>query len=220
MVVTTIDLAIYHEVEKYKLEHFRPNKIRKSGEDPAYNVTSVIAIDPGGTTGWTLMCLEPYALSDPYEKVLRNLTLHQHGQLTSNDTVEGYNLVTDQLMTLIQIWPDSAIVIEDFIIRTNNSRSREFLSPVRITEKLDYALWKHSREWFKQQPSEAKTTASDDRLKRWGMYQKEGGLVHARDSDRHAITFLRKAKEKLDLRARAWPHLYGKEGIYANAAAQ
>lgn len=211
--VETVDLTSFDEIKFYGLEKFRKGKIRKSTEAPTYNCATLISLDPGGTTGWTMICLEPWALSDPTEKVLSNIMMHHHGQLASHDTQAGYNEVADTLMTLIQTWPDSAIVIEDFVIR-NNNRTREFLSPVRITEKLDYALWKHNRSWFRQQPSEAKTTATDDRLKRWKMWQSEGNMVHARDADRHAITFLRKAKGNKELRALAWPHLYSDTGLY------
>jgi hypothetical protein len=39
-------------------------------------------------------------------------------------------------------------------------------------------------------------------------------MVHARDADRHAILFLRKAKTKRAFRELAWPHLFGQRGAY------
>ena len=214
-----MEVDLFQGYEPVELEHVkkfkRGKRSRHSTEDINYGFASVISIDPGGTTGWSLMCVEPYALSDPDERILRNITLHQHGELPSNDTPDGYNEVTDILIDLIMTWPQAAVVIEDFVIR-NPNRSREFLSPVRITEKLDYILWKHDRTWHRQTPADAKTTATDARLREWGLFVAPASkMVHARDADRHGITFLRKIKDEPKKQARVWPHLFGEEGIYA-----
>ena len=58
----------------------------------------------------------------------------------------------------------------------------------------------------------AKNTATDDRLKAWDLYQREGGMEHARDADRHAITFLRRASGSKQLRANSWPLMFDKHG--------
>ena len=218
MAILNVDLADGAEIKRYEgLGDFKRGQSKRRQRDVVYNTTTVIALDPGGVTGWSLMCVEPYALSDPTQKVLRNVTMHHHGELESHDTAEGYNEVADHLLTLAKSWPSAAIVIEDFVIRSN-IRSREFLSPVRITEKVDWALWKAKRSWFRQTPADAKTTATDARLREWGMYDSVGSLGHARDADRHAITFLRRAKQKESLRAEAWPHLYSEGGLYVDDA--
>ncbi|AHN84093.1 hypothetical protein GJ25_gp082 [Mycobacterium phage Hawkeye] len=197
----------------------RKKKQRKETDGINYNTAPIIAIDPGGTTGWSFMCVEPIALHDPQEMVLDNIVTHQHGQLesyTAGSVEEGEELCVDDLYEFIKAWPQAAIVIEDFQIRSNQ-RGREFLSPVRITHALKHRLWIDNRHVFRQQPADAKVTASDDRLKRWGLYDKFGSMVHARDADRHAITFLRRAKANLKIRAAAWPHLFDpEEGIYTN----
>lgn len=201
-----------------KADKFKAGR-RKNGyeEEPSYNTSSVIAIDPGGTTGWSFLCVEPYALSDAEEKVLGNITTHCHGELSSNvggNSADGEAICVDDLWEFIEAWPNAAIVIEDFVIR-NNDRSRQFLSPVRITAQLEYLCWKYNRKHFRQTPADAKTTVSDDRLKSWRLYDSDGGLGHARDADRHAILFLRRAKQDANLRAMAWPHLYSPEnGLY------
>jgi hypothetical protein len=48
------------------------------------------------------------------------------------------------------------------------------------------------------------------------VYDPTGGLIHARDADRHALLFLRKAKAKSQFRAQAWPHLFSRGGAYYN----
>jgi hypothetical protein len=214
--IITIDLT--RTATERKPEKFKPGR-RKGGddEDTSYNTSAVIAIDPGGTTGWSFLCVEPYALSDPEEKVLGNITTHLHGELSSNvqgNSNIGEAVCVDDLWEFIDAWPQAAIVIEDFVIR-NNDRSRQFLSPVRITAQLEWLCWKYQRKHFRQTPADAKTTVSDDRLKAWRLYESEGGLGHARDADRHAILFLRRAKQDEHLRAMAWPHLYDPEtGLY------
>ena len=64
---------------------------------------------------------------------------------------------------------------------------------------------------FLQNRSPVKTTCTDERLKRWNLYDRSSG-PHARDATRHAFYFLRdcrgsnmEAKQKRHL---AWPHLY------------
>jgi hypothetical protein len=83
------------------------------------------------------------------------------------------------------------VVIEDFVLR-ERTKDRSLLSPVRITFGLEHELWMSPDNFFttKQQPSDAKSTVTDDRLKRWGMWTV--GQQHARDATRHLILFLRK----------------------------
>lgn len=117
------------------------------------------------------------------------------------------------MVKFIHSWPVAAVVIEDFVLRQMRM-DRELLSPVRITSAVGYAMWRKGRDYHVQSPTDAKRVCTDERLKEWGMYDPYGGLRHARDADRHAILFLRKAKQKAAFRAAAWPHLYGAEGAY------
>ncbi|ACD49653.1 RuvC-like resolvase [Mycobacterium phage Thoth] len=214
MGIIVIDLA---EGRSHRAAMRKKRRNRDSEAGINYSTAPVIAVDPGGTTGWSFMCVEPLALHDPQEMVLENIITHQHGELSSTvgcNVAEGEDLCVADLYEFISAWPQAAVVVEDFVIRSNN-RSREFLSPVRITAALKHLLWADNRYIIRQTPADAKITASDDRLKSWGLYDKHGSLGHARDADRHAITFLRKAKSNPKLRAMAWPHLFGEEGIYA-----
>jgi hypothetical protein len=52
-----------------------------------------------------------------------------------------------------------------------------------------------------------KPTASDDRLKTWGMYTGGTGDRHSRDADRHALIFLRKLKQKQGRIRAAFPQI-------------
>lgn len=178
--------------------------------------TCVVAFDPGGTTGWSVMCVEPDSLVDPGVSVLKSILWWRHGQIHGPE-----NSQADQMLELVSCWPGAAVVCESFQIRQFN-QSQAFLSPVRLRAVLEWGIWKGydaagsddvgivhpSRPLFTQTPEQAKSTATDDRLKQWGLYVRKGGLEHARDADRHSITFLRRAKEKAALRQSAWPQHY------------
>ena len=96
-------------------------------------------------------------------------------------------------------------------------KSEELLSPVRITSVVEFLVATGyvgrfaPRPWVKQQPSDAMNTATDLRLKEWGLYHADGN-EHARDATRHAITLLRRAKGQRDgkLLKHLWPGLYGR----------
>lgn len=172
---------------------------------------TVIALDPGGTTGWAVLCVEKDALSDPDLSILKSITHYAQGQVEGSENTQIL-----ACCELLAAWPYAAVVIEDFILR-KFQQGREMLSPVRITAAIDYLFWRGlddidppGRLVFKQQPSLAMRTATDDRLKTWGLYRP--GQEHARDATRHAITFLRRGSEKPRLRAMAWPHTYDSDG--------
>lgn len=182
---------------------------------------TVIAFDPGGTTGWSVFDVHPEALFDSEVSIVENINLWTHGQTDCGSTkgnlgksshagisTTGEAAGVAELVGLCRSWPGAAVVIEDFIVRRMD-QSRDFLSPVRITAALSQWLWQMDRHYFVQQPAYAKTTVTDARLKAWGFYSRAGGENHARDADRHAITFLRKCKADREFRIRAFPHLFG-----------
>lgn len=199
-----------------------------SDDEITYSEATVIAIDPGGTTGWSLMSVHPESLNNPHADFLENIFTHQHGQVDCGshrgnlDSSLHTGISTDgefsgvyDLAELIESWPASAVVIEDFTLRQQR-KDRDLLSPVRITAALGFRLWLKGRDYHVQQPNDAKTTCSNLRLREWGMYDSVGNLEHARDADRHAILFLRKCSTSARFRAIAFPHLYGERGAYAS----
>lgn len=178
----------------------------------------VIAVDPGGVTGWSILKVHPEALSDPTVRILDNIDHHAHGQIISPANSSDEMRCVDELTELVRQWPGAAVLMEDFILRMY-SKGRELLAPVRLNAMLGYSLRMQLgiEVTHLQQPSEAKTSVTDERLKMWGFYEKDGGMGHARDADRHAILFLRKAKDIQKgamRRALWWPHLYGPDAPY------
>lgn len=227
----------------------RRDRLRPQGErkDKAEFEGSaiIIALDPGGTTGWSMMEVQPEALSDLEEYrgvgIMENVLKWRHGQIdcgskkgnlsVGNGTngapghfgisTSGEAAGSGEILGLLRAWPAAAVVIEDFILDPNRfNTGRDLLSPVRITSAISFDLWLQKREYFVQSASLAKSTARDEQLKAWGYYTSTGGLQHARDADRHALTFLRRASERSSkgraLRTAAWPHLFGKGGEFYN----
>ena len=177
---------------------------------------TVIGIDPGGTTGWAVMCVYPDALADPEVSVLRSIAHWACGQVNGPENEQAQAIVE-----LIAAWPHAAVVNERFTLRTLKM-SRELLSPIRIAEKIDFAMWHGmdgilpaGRRLWQQDPSTAMNVATDDRLKAWKLYKP--GEEHARDAVRHCITFLRRASDRKEIRSSAWPRLYAKDGSLLSA---
>lgn len=214
--ITTVDIT----------KNRRRRKGYQTEDEIKYDETTVIAIDPGGTTGWSLISIHPESLIEPKADIFENIFTHKHGQvdcgshrgnlassLHNGISTDGEFSGIYDLVEFIRVWPSATVVIEDFQLRQMR-KDRDLLSPIRITTAIGYALWLDGRDYHVQQPSDAKNICSDDRLRQWRMYDSVGGLQHARDADRHAILFLRKAKAKREFREMAWPHLYGKQGAY------
>lgn len=218
---TTVDLnqrAIGPDLQHRNVFHL-PQETREAFS-PA-----VIAIDPGETTGWSLVTVNRVCFDRRYE-VHEHIIDHFHGQVDcgrSQGALDIYaNIDGDpglnpdgeaagvaRLMQLIDGHPNAAVLIEDFILDYSRAKKdRSSLSPVRVTARLEQELWQRNRIAHRQTPSLAKVTMSDERLRELGLYQRTGGLEHARDADRHAITFLRRAQLDLELRFRAWPFLF------------
>lgn len=171
----------------------------------------VIAFDPGGTTGWSVMETTYGGLNDQTKSLHEVVTKWWHGQIVSNDEkIDNYEQVATATMDEIILTAahergcDFAVVIESYQIRSKRTDA-ETISPIRFIAALEHLVWEHNRYLAKQQPSE-KSIASDDRLESWGFYAPDG-LQHARDADRHALIFLRKLRSKKSLQRRHFPML-------------
>ena len=115
-----------------------------------------------------------------------------------------------QIAGLLYNYEGAAVVCEDFVLRTQ-VREREVTAPDRLRAALqaNEVLHGEGRVFFLQQPSLAKSTAKDDRLRKAGLYFP--GMPHATDAARHVLTFLRRARQIEDLRVSAWPRHFADE---------
>jgi hypothetical protein len=176
---------------------------------------TVLGVDPGETTGWCVMGVDPRDLSSPdtpLNKAVLN-GIFKYGQIECFFENNGVQELLD--LALID-YPASVIAMEDFVLNFNKAdKARHTLSPVRVTSKFEYGLWSYQENQVNrihlQSASLAKTTCTDERLKEWKFYDRHSGL-HARDAVRHAYYFLRSVRgNTLDCHEKrwmAWPNLY------------
>lgn len=147
----------------------------------------VLALDPGGTSGWSIFGVHPEAMGgDPDVHVLGqygNLLFWSAGEFTGKQ----HNQV-DQIVDLANAWPTARLVTEDFKLRQLNAE----LSPVEINATIGWAL--RPRYWVPQMAALAMETVTDERQKALGFWVP--GKPHARDAVKHGITFLKRQKER------------------------
>lgn len=160
------------------------SKVEKTGQ-----VHAVFAVDPGGTTG----IFAAYAELKPTlkETLEEGLTNRKAAEVTGDWLYQGREIArlmsrfrfvanVEQQMRMDRIH----FVFEDFVLRmpattTNLTSIWVAASAVSFFNKDGIAA--HDLVW--QQPSHAKTKATDARLKRWGLWEK--GSPHKRDAARH-----------------------------------
>jgi hypothetical protein len=126
----------------------------------------IIAVDPGGRTG----------MAQWYD-----------GDFTSwevEEPMEVVRLVGDA----IREW--DAVVCENFRPRPRVTWQPDAL---HIIGGLRYFTWRHEVPFILQEPAQAKTFATDERLKAAGFYTK-GGEGHANDAARHLLRYLVRSK--------------------------
>lgn len=175
---------------------------------------STVWVDPGGTTGWGVMSVDPSILIE--DKPIHNNIAHW----ACGDTKGNENQMASEMLELFDAWEDAACGIESFHVR----QLAVEISPATITAKIEYGLWLmekwnaeedcrpvgRGRYVFKQEPSLAKRTLTDDRQKEWRLWTP--GPDHKRDAIKHCYTFLQRAQEKPRLRSVAWPNLFKNDG--------
>lgn len=165
----------------------------------------VIGVDPGVTTGVAIAELqgkEVGALADVYLE-MGQLSYGFSGNgldiIESASVEEGEAKIASVIAALVRtaVLHDSRVVlvIEDFVVRRFDS-SREFLSPVRITARIQQELFRDAIceevTIVMQSPSDAKQTCTDERMKKWGIQPKTHKDRHGLDAARHCVLFIRK----------------------------
>lgn len=211
---------------------------RKTAPEPALppdDAAQLIWFDPGTTTGVCIVSLDPAWLlgegsgaPPAFKRAVRTLAHvqlgryprdHEHLTAPSPEAVEALehwgasSAIVQELacveggLDLLRFYPHAAWGYEDFHARTGSSQE-DFLSPARVGSSLrDIMLQQFPpRPAFVQLPQFG-LNPDNARMQAAGLYKR--GQPHATDAARHAFTFLRRARSSSELRAQAWPHLFG-----------
>lgn len=166
----------------------------------------VIGIDPGGTTGWCRLTIPRLSI---FGRDNGEIIEWEYGEFSGDEYKQAYEIagLTRATQSLAyKIGP--ALVVEDWTIEpVNRTTDRASLSPIRIGAMLVYAQRRgdlaDGTVTF-QDRSLAKGHMTDERLEAVGLYTK--GSDHVRDATRHALTALRRAKQKPELAKLMWPN--------------
>ena len=166
---------------------------------------AIIGVDPGVTTGVAIATLQRKEIGSLAD------VLVEMGQLSYGFSGNGFDIIESasaeegeakvaaeiaQLVrTAVLHGSRVVLVIEDFVVRRFDS-SREFLSPVRITARIQQELFNDTIcqgvTVAMQSPSDAKQTCTDERMKKWGIQPKTHKDRHGLDAARHCVLFIRK----------------------------
>jgi hypothetical protein len=142
----------------------------------------VIALDPGGTTGWAIFLVHPDAMGgDPDIPVMVNIEWWTAGEFTGSSHSQ-----VDEIVELVEAWPSARLVTEGFKLRQLNAE----LDPVEINHTVAWAT--RPRYWVVQPAALAMGALPDERQKALGLWVP--GKPHARDAVKHAVTFLKRRK--------------------------
>jgi hypothetical protein len=154
-----------------------------------------MGVDPGQTTGIAIIGVHERTI---YSTHPGKIKYFETFELSGNLTVQAI-----EIMTVASEFHPLALVVESFTPKKPIT-SQEYLSPVRLGARIEMCVETNYTlaKLFWQTPSLALSTAPDDRLKLWGLYQP--GQDHTKDGTRHAITFIRRAKDNTSLRDAAW----------------
>lgn len=168
----------------------------------------IFGVDPGVTTGYSLLLFDlAEGVPLPGDDRIRVF----QGQLSYGGSGNAKDLIANpegafieqkicyELANLFTVASThchpSVLVIEDFIIRKQNS-TRDFLAPVRITSGLLQEVFAKGLNVVFQSPADAKSVCTDKRMDKWGYTIKTQKDRHSRDALRHSVLYLRKLSEK------------------------
>jgi len=145
-------------------------------------VKSILAFDPGGTTGWAFIGYEPD--TEP--------VVFESGQIP-----DGHKGFIDWWNRKVQYLPETQIVCESFTLREGVRGVN--LEPCYVIGALE-AL--HGDSIVYQSPM-YKSFCDNDALKALGFYIP--GQQHARDAFRHAVAYLRTQEKHIPTLRKGWP---------------
>lgn len=168
---------------------------------------NVLAIDPGGTTGWVLLTVLRSAIfADAYPEIIE----WDYGELTGPEPRQATEIA--QMAREIQgldYLTGPAIMSERWTADPEfKSADQENYSPIRINAQLELLQYQKklgdATLHFQSRTIKAARAVSDERMKRLGLYVP--GSKHIQDAVKHGVTTLRRARESWDFAIKLWPY--------------
>lgn len=169
-------------------------------------MTTILAVDPGETTGW---CLAEVHSGKPLEVLsvgqLNGAELLQEGMdlLYPDSQFAQERAVALALMQIVSEHQVEVLVVEDFVLRQFTTMDRAGIGPAQIAAMLEVWVYEiiasaeaHEAgvgaevQMVLQDVASAKRVVTDERLKALGLWVR--GLQHARDAIRHAELYRRR----------------------------
>jgi hypothetical protein len=163
---------------------------------------AVMGVDPGTGTGvaWcvcaatgTIATRMGQPPSPPQSACLRGSYTAQADRLCA--ILRGFKNTANATQRRTKEDVSIILAIEDFVLTRMESSEREGLDPVRVTAAFITAMEERGLqrgvEIVYQSPANAKTYATNDRLRHWGVW-KIGAEEHERDAMRHMLLAITK----------------------------
>jgi hypothetical protein len=163
---------------------------------------AVMGCDPGHATGaaWcvcdatgTIRTRMGQPPSPPQTAALRGSYVVQADRLCA--ILRGFKNTAHAIQRRTQQEVSIIVAIEDFVLTRMKSSEREGLDPVRVTSAFITAMEERNLQRgvrvVYQSPSDAKSYATNDRLRYWGVW-KVGAEEHERDAMRHMLLAITK----------------------------
>lgn len=169
----------------------------------------VLAFDPGVTTGWARITVPRMSIwgSEP-ARILIWKTGQLRGRI-SDQVWAACELIRETQSLAYKIGP--AVIVEDFDFG-RPLKDPEVYTPVYFAQQLRFCFEKtaltNDAMLFMQGRDIAKSSFTDERLQAAGVWLARGQTDHERDSLRHGLTALRRAKQKFSVRCQMWDAKY------------
>lgn len=130
----------------------------------------ILALDPGGTTGWVLF--------DP-----------DTGQLAGSGEARGREALYQLFDGLTSYGRPLVVVCEKYTVTARTAKLSQQTDALKIIGMLEYACAKAGIPLHEQTPAQAKLFSTDEKLTVLGWYKAtEGG--HTNDAIRHLLRWL------------------------------
>jgi len=155
-----------------------------------------MGIDPGGTSGWAIIGIPRNSM---FNDAPRKIIVFTYGQITGSYTDQAVHL-----MDIAASYKEPLAIAMESFYPMKPIIDESYLSPLAVIHRVQMLIdMGHVHlPIFYQTPNQAMQVANDERLRRWGLYVQ--GPDHIKDGTRHAITFIRRAKDSRPLRNTAW----------------